>query len=45
MNEKNVFLLDGIGAIVSALIHGLVLPLFIAYVGLPQNIHYIFLLF
>ena len=40
LNEKNIFLLDGSGAILSAIISGLVLPIFSQWIGLPTWILY-----
>ncbi len=38
INEKNIFLIDGAGAIVSALSTGIVLPLFTQWTGVPASI-------
>ena len=37
-NERNIFLLDGLGAAMSALATGLILPLFTAWTQLPPTI-------
>lgn len=35
LNKRNIFLIDGIGALVSAMFTGLILPLFSQWIGLP----------
>ncbi len=40
LNEKNIFLIDGIGAAFSAFSTGLVLPIFSEWVGLTTGIMY-----
>jgi len=40
LHKKNVFLLDGLGAIVSALLMGLVIAQFVSFFGLPQKAAY-----
>ena len=37
LNERNIFLLDGIGALLSAFLMGLVLPCFSDQIGLPKS--------
>jgi hypothetical protein len=41
MNSKNIFLLDGIGAVVSALMTGLLLPIFSIWTGLPRELTFL----
>ena len=41
LNEKNIFLVDGIGALVSALMLGVVLPAFQTSIGMPTQILYV----
>lgn len=36
LNEKNIFLLDGSGAMASAILSGIVLPYYAEWVGLPK---------
>lgn len=36
LNERNIFLLDGIGALVSAIFTGLILPVFSERIGMPS---------
>lgn len=38
ISTRSLFLLDGVGAVVSALMLGLVLPAFHEYIGLPVSI-------
>lgn len=38
LNDKNIFLVDAIGALVSAALIGLVLPIFISWIGLPIEV-------
>jgi len=45
LNKKNIFLLDGVGAAVSAFSTGLVLPLFSEELGLPPQVLYVLALF
>ncbi len=40
LNEKNIFLVDGIGALVTATIMGLILPALNQYIGMPLNVLY-----
>lgn len=40
LNKKSIFLLDGVGAAVSALFTGLLLPLFTTEIGLPAEVLY-----
>jgi len=40
MTPKNIFLLDGVGAILSGVMLGVVLPYFSEYVGLGRNVLY-----
>ncbi len=40
VNKNNVFLIDGIGASMSVLFLGLLLPSFEAYFGMPKNVLY-----
>lgn len=35
LNKRSIFLLDGVGAFVSAIFTGLILPLFSQWIGLP----------
>jgi hypothetical protein len=45
LNERNIFLLDGVGATLSAALIGLILPLFSHWVGLPSwSLHYLAIL-
>jgi hypothetical protein len=41
IQPRTLFLIDSIGALVSALLLGLVLPSFITYIGMPLNILYL----
>lgn len=40
LTERNIFLLDAIGAVVSATVTGLVLPMFSEWIGLPLSFLY-----
>lgn len=41
INSKNIFLIDGIGAIITATSLGVVLPYFQKYFGMPKNILFV----
>ncbi len=41
LSEKNIFLFDGVGAIISFFSHAIVLPIFSNFIGLPVATHYI----
>jgi len=45
INRKTIFLFDGVGAIVSTFLHGVILPMLSSYIGLPKSIHYILAIF
>ena len=40
LNEKNIFLIDGIGALCTAILVGVVLPVFYQYIGMPIKVLY-----
>ena len=41
LNHKTVFLFDGVGALMSALILGVVLPAYQEFIGMPAHILYV----
>jgi hypothetical protein len=45
LTKKNIFLLDGIGAVLSLVLTGLILPLFSDFLGLPKQLLYSLALF
>jgi hypothetical protein len=45
INHKNIFLLDGIGATLSAVLTGLILPMFSDFLGIPTLIFYCLAIF
>jgi hypothetical protein len=38
INSKNIFLIDGLGALLTAFLTGAILIFFVEYFGMPQNI-------
>ena len=40
LNEKNIFLLDGFGALLTAVFLGVILPIFHQFIGMPISILY-----
>lgn len=45
LNERSIFLLDGVGALASAILTGIILPVFSHWIGLPLKIIYCLALF
>ncbi len=45
LNEKNIFLFDGAGALLSAILTGVLLPLYADLLGLSVGVLYILALF